>query len=100
MKKLLTRFTKHEHSTTTYIDTGILYTGLFISIQRDDTQIQQKLDFILCVRSCRNGVGPVTANKSTGGAGVRSNFNCVNNEPWDTQHVHKHQEDHQKHGRW
>ena len=50
------------------------------------------------VRSCRNGVGPVTANKSTGGAGVRSNFNCVNNEPWDTQHVHKHQEDHQKHG--
>ena len=94
----MTRFTKHEHSTT-YIDTGILYTGLFISIQRDDTQIQQKLDFILCVRSCRNGVGPVTANKSTGGAGVRSNFNCVNNEPWDTQHVHKHQEDHQKHGR-
>ena len=49
------------------------------------------------VRSCRNGVGPVTANKSTGGAGVGSNFNCVNNEPWDTQHVHKHQEDRQKH---
>ena len=48
--------------------------------------------------SFRNGVGPVTANKSTRGAGVGSNFNCVNIQPWDTQHVHKHQEDLQKHG--
>ena len=29
MKKLLTRFTKHEHSTN-YIHTGILNTGLYI----------------------------------------------------------------------
>ena len=35
--------------------------------------------------------------KAQTGAGVGSNFNCVNNEPWDTQHVHKHQEDRQKH---